>query len=417
MKKVLLSAALFASHAFAACQSGFISIVDPFLNPDGSQWSGAITYTLAYNTTAAGATIVSARQNINVFNGLSLCLAPGIYSPVTLQQSGQRYPVTTQWTVPVLGSPLTYAQITGAVSISGYSSGLTLPATCTVGQAFLLTSYIPNVENTCVATNVWLPPLSSATFGGIPLLSPSFGAPIIATLVAGENDIYTAPSCTVGVIGCQRHIIQVTVSGVAGTGNITYYMQIKRSGVYYYAGAGQAGAATNVTTTVGSIVFAANSLILDPGDTLALFTSAVSGTGTFNAVASRLAVDSNTPLKQVSSLAPQSGTTLVYTPPAGKNGIIMANQGVPTRSNSTVTLSLDTSTPASSPFSFYIAPTSLTPTLTTATQVGYFLATGGLQSVVTAAQTISIIPAGYSLYLQQTYNSTNEMLWFWVFEF
>lgn len=126
MKQILIFLAFVTSAA--ACNSGYTSIVDPFLNPDGSAWTGAITYTLAYNTTVAGATIVGAKQNINIINGMSLCLAPGLYSPVTLQQSGQRNPITTSWGVPAAPGPYTYAQIAGAATI-GSMQGIVWSAT------------------------------------------------------------------------------------------------------------------------------------------------------------------------------------------------------------------------------------------------------------------------------------------------
>ncbi len=130
--KRLLILALFALPAFGACQTGFISVVDAFLNPDGSAWTGAITYTLAYNTTVAGATVVGARQNFNVTNGFNRCLAPGLYNPVTLQQSGQRYPITTTWSVGVAG-PYTYAQISGSAT---FTSTLQVGATIFVDAVY-----------------------------------------------------------------------------------------------------------------------------------------------------------------------------------------------------------------------------------------------------------------------------------------
>lgn len=98
------------------CDSGFISIIDAFLNPDGSQWTGSITYTLLYSTTVAGATIVNAEQQFNVVNGINLCLAPGLYR-VVLQQNGFSYAITTQWGVPTSGGPYTVAEIQGNITL------------------------------------------------------------------------------------------------------------------------------------------------------------------------------------------------------------------------------------------------------------------------------------------------------------
>ena len=118
MLKRILIAAFFASRAFAACASGFIQITDPFLNPNGSPWSGSIVYTLAYNTTATGATIVGAQQQFNVTSGISICLAPGLYAPVILNQGGTSFPITNAWGVPVSGGPYTVAQIQGNITLT-----------------------------------------------------------------------------------------------------------------------------------------------------------------------------------------------------------------------------------------------------------------------------------------------------------
>ena len=110
-----------------SCAAGFISIVDPFLNPDGTPWSGSITYTLRYATTAAGATIVNAEQQFSVTSGINICLAPGLYT-VVLQQSGVSYGITTQWGVPASGGPYTVAEIQGAVTLQA-PGGLSVSTT------------------------------------------------------------------------------------------------------------------------------------------------------------------------------------------------------------------------------------------------------------------------------------------------
>lgn len=135
MKKLLILAALFGAQAFGQCASGFISIVDSFQLPNGQSWTGSIVYTLAYNTTISGATIVNARQQFNVTNGINICLAPGIYAPVTLNQSGFGYGLTTQWSVPSTGGPYTIAQISGAVTLSAgvLSVGATSPYVTSTG--------------------------------------------------------------------------------------------------------------------------------------------------------------------------------------------------------------------------------------------------------------------------------------------
>ena len=108
---------LLAVPVFAACPSGFIQITDPYLTPTGAAWTGSIVYTLAYSTTTAAATISGQQGNFNVVSGISICLAPGLYTPVTQQQSGSNYRSTTAWTVPVSGGPYTVAQIQGTVQL------------------------------------------------------------------------------------------------------------------------------------------------------------------------------------------------------------------------------------------------------------------------------------------------------------
>jgi hypothetical protein len=117
------------------CDSGFISIIDPFLNPDGTQWTGSITYTLLYATTVAGVTIVNAEQQFNVVNGINLCLAPGLYS-VNLQQNGINHSVNTSWGVPATGGPYTVAQISSNVTLQ---ASPTLQAKVVLTEAQMLT--------------------------------------------------------------------------------------------------------------------------------------------------------------------------------------------------------------------------------------------------------------------------------------
>ena len=121
------------------CDTGFISIVDPFLNPDGSSWTGSITYTLRYATTVAGAFIVNAEQQFNVSNGINLCLAPGLYT-VVMQQSGFAFSITSEWGVPVSGGPFTVAEISSNVTLQGSFGAVTLTGTPSTGQVPTATS-------------------------------------------------------------------------------------------------------------------------------------------------------------------------------------------------------------------------------------------------------------------------------------
>lgn len=125
MRKVLLIAALLAVHALA-CNSGYISVVDPYLLPNGANWTGTITYTFSFATTVNGATTQGTVSTQGITNGVNLCLAPGIYTPVVSVQSGQR-PVTSQWTVPASGGPYLIANLIGGINLVTGATGPTGP--------------------------------------------------------------------------------------------------------------------------------------------------------------------------------------------------------------------------------------------------------------------------------------------------
>jgi hypothetical protein len=126
MRKILFIAALFAAQVFA-CNSGYISIVDPYLLPNGAHWTGTITYTFSFATTVNGATTVGTISTQGITSGVNLCLAPGIYSPVVSVQSGQK-PVTSQWTVPNSGGPYLIANLIGGINLVTGATGPTGPA-------------------------------------------------------------------------------------------------------------------------------------------------------------------------------------------------------------------------------------------------------------------------------------------------
>ena len=116
-----------------------IQITDPFLLPDGTNWTGTIIYTLLYATTLDGATVVGAQQALQITNGISIQLAPGLYN-VQLNQSGLRDVITAQWGVPVSGGPYTVAEISSNVSLQGSFGGVVLSGTPTTGQVPTATS-------------------------------------------------------------------------------------------------------------------------------------------------------------------------------------------------------------------------------------------------------------------------------------
>jgi hypothetical protein len=123
LEKLLIVAFLLTARAFA-CTSGYISIVDPYLLPDGSSWTGTITYTFSFATTVNGATTQGPISTQGITGGINLCLAPGIYTPVVSVQSGQK-PVASQWTVPTSGGPYLIANLIGGINLVTGATGPT----------------------------------------------------------------------------------------------------------------------------------------------------------------------------------------------------------------------------------------------------------------------------------------------------
>jgi len=134
-----------------SCGTGYINILDDFLNPDGTSWTGSITYTLIYTTSVAGATLINARQNINVYDGIDLCVVPGVYN-VVYNQSGQNFPVSGQWTVPSAGGPYTVAEVSGSSTIADPEPNAD-PATSTVVSDGLYNAF-PGITVTADGTLV-----------------------------------------------------------------------------------------------------------------------------------------------------------------------------------------------------------------------------------------------------------------------
>lgn len=228
MRRLLLIAAVLIAASTAmqgACASGFIQITDTFLNPDGSAWSGSIVYTLAYNTTVAGQTIVGARQQFNVTSGISRCLAPGLYTPVTLQQSGFSYVQTTSWGVPIGGGPYTIAQIQGNITL-----------TTSVGAVTVTTPYL-TLGGTASAPNIAAN--ASATGGTSNLLArDSNGNSAVNNIANGRSGNACAGTITLtaasagsqdftsGSGSCTLVLPDATTLNV----NVVYYLNMNASG-------------------------------------------------------------------------------------------------------------------------------------------------------------------------------------------
>lgn len=195
------------------CDAGFISIVDPFLNPDGSQWTGSITYTLRYATTVAGAFVVNAEQQFNVSNGINLCLAPGLYT-VVMQQSGFTFSITSEWGVPVSGGPYTVAEISSNVTLQGSFGAVMLTGTPSTGQ-------VPTAISPTAAT--WQTPGGggggvTAVTGTAPVVSSGGATPAISVSQATSDTQGTVQPDNVstnvdaGVLSALLQTAQISIS-------------------------------------------------------------------------------------------------------------------------------------------------------------------------------------------------------------
>jgi hypothetical protein len=228
--------------AYAACASGFIQITDPFLNPNGTPWSGSIVYTLAYNTTVAGATIVGARQQFNVTSGISICLAPGLYAPVVLNQGGFSSPITNSWGIPASGGPYTIAQIQGNITLQ--VPGVLMSRTVlTQAQVLLL--------NTTPQTFV-PPPGAGFAVQPVSIIVTQTGS---ATYLTGDQAFnFSIGSDLVASLGCFKN--------VGGAGHATYVQSAGALDEDYFFGDGTlysnipliGSTTTNPTGTGGNVI-------------------------------------------------------------------------------------------------------------------------------------------------------------------
>ncbi len=220
-----------------SCATGFISIVDDFLNPDGTEWTGSITYTLTIATTVAGATLIGARQNINVAEGIDICLAPGVYN-VVYNQSGQDYPVTAQWTVPPSGGPYTIAELTGGADVI-YPGALVVTGVLTVTDTTQSTS----ISTGCLVLLGGLGVAKSLNVGGDLAVTGDFDVDEIEA----RNAVVTANATVGGTLG----VTGATSLGVLGAGNATVTGTLGVSGQSTLAATSATSLAVSGNGTVG----------------------------------------------------------------------------------------------------------------------------------------------------------------------
>jgi hypothetical protein len=232
------------------CDTGFINIVDPFLNPDSTVWTGSITYTLQYATTVAGATLVEARQVINVSDGIDICLAPGLYT-VVYNQSGQRLPVTSQWTVPPTGGPYTIADLEGVGPVTG---SLTVTGPFIAMSTVTMTSLINAAARPYVATDS----VGLLSTGNLALVAISGSASDLAsgTVAAARGGAGTLS----GLL--KANGAGVVSAAVAGT---DYAVATNGTNAQFLTSNGAGGFGTAVSSTgTGSVVLATSPTLTTP---------------------------------------------------------------------------------------------------------------------------------------------------------
>ena len=232
------------------CDTGFINIVDPFLNPDSTVWTGSITYTLQYATTVAGATLVEARQVINVSDGIDICLAPGLYT-VVYNQSGQRLPVTSQWTVPPTGGPYTIADLEGVGPVTG---SLTVTGPFIAMSTVTMTSLINAAARPYVATDS----VGLLSTGNLALIAISGSA---SDLASGTV------AATRGGAGTLSGLLKANGAGVvsAAVAGTDYAVATNGTNAQFLTSNGAGGFGTAVSSTgSGSVVLATSPSLTTP---------------------------------------------------------------------------------------------------------------------------------------------------------
>ena len=232
------------------CDTGFINIVDPFLNPDSTVWTGSITYTLQYATTVSGATLLQARQVINVSDGIDICLAPGMYT-VVYNQSGQRLSITSQWTVPPIGGPYTIADLEGVVPVTG---SLTVTGPFSALGTVTMTSLINAAARPYVATNS----VGLLSTGNLALIAISGSA---SDLASG-----TVPAARGGA-GTLTGILKANGAGVvsAAVAGTDYAVATNGTNAQFLTSNGAGGFGTAVSSTgSGSVVLATSPTLTTP---------------------------------------------------------------------------------------------------------------------------------------------------------
>ena len=151
-------------------------------------------------------------------------------------------------------------------------------------------------------------PVSGLTIGGIVLYGASPKTIWRANFASGDNDIYTVPTGKVAIIPGGARVTNIGVSA------ITFYPEIKISGVYYKLALAGASAAPSSNASVETTN---STIVLNAGETWALHTDN-NGANIFLPV---IEFDASAPIMRASLLSLSSGNNTLYTVPGGKSAI------------------------------------------------------------------------------------------------
>lgn len=139
---------------------------------------------------------------------------------------------------------------------------------------------------------------------GVFLPSVKFPSAFVGNASSGNVDLYTCPS------GKRAMVNYITLYNTAGT-STTVFPQIYVSGTYYkISGSGSVSA-----STTGALMNNNKAIILEGGERISVNTTQAG----MNVWANIVEFDNTAAIKTSKILNPSSGTTTVYTCPAGKN--------------------------------------------------------------------------------------------------
>ena len=147
---------------------------------------------------------------------------------------------------------------------------------------------------------------STIILGGIPITSATFIRAVGSNLPTGDNDIYTCGT------GKRCAVIAYSVYN-AGSGNITYFPELKSGGTYYRL-------TGNNTPAAGGQVTGSFGIILDAAESISFNTTTNTGLNIFVDVVS---YPNTTPLFSAKILGPSSGNNTVYTVTSGKSAAVL----------------------------------------------------------------------------------------------